>query len=395
MLKVKYLILGAGPSGLTFAHQLLKKGCSDFLILEKESVAGGLCRSEIVDGAPLDIGGGHFLESRNKECLEFVFKFMPEEEWNTFHRVSQININENTVDYPLEANLWQFPIDSQVEYLMSIAKAGCTLQKPQPEDFESWIRWKLGDKITDEYMLPYNKKIWAIDLSEIGTYWLHKLPDVSLKETLHSCLERKTFGHIPAHLNFYYPKKFGYGEVWKRMGEALGDKIIFNEELKTINLDTLTFNNIQAETVINTIPWQTWAKCTQLDPKITSIINKLKCASIDVDYYNQSLNSKAHWIYEPAESKPYHRILNREKFSTGSKGYWTESNSIHGQKGSSKKFHNPFAYPINTIGKPELVEELTKWANKKSIIPLGRWGTWCHINSDVAVSQAIQAAQNL
>lgn len=57
---MKYLILGAGPAGLSFANRLLQKSEKDFFVLEKESEAGGLCRSAIVDNSLLDIGGGHF-----------------------------------------------------------------------------------------------------------------------------------------------------------------------------------------------------------------------------------------------------------------------------------------------------------------------------------------------
>ena len=57
---MKYLILGAGPSGLTFANKLKELGENDFLVLDRNPSAGGLCRSTDVDGSPLDIGGGHF-----------------------------------------------------------------------------------------------------------------------------------------------------------------------------------------------------------------------------------------------------------------------------------------------------------------------------------------------
>ncbi|HOO28457.1 MAG TPA: NAD(P)-binding protein [Lachnospiraceae bacterium] len=78
---MKYLILGAGPAGLSFANRLLQNGETDFLVLEKESEAGGLCRSKYVGGGPLDIGGGHFLDVRNQEVLDFLFPFMPKTEW--------------------------------------------------------------------------------------------------------------------------------------------------------------------------------------------------------------------------------------------------------------------------------------------------------------------------
>ena len=45
MEKVKYLILGAGPAGLTFANRLKQSGEDSFLVVEKETEAGGLCRS--------------------------------------------------------------------------------------------------------------------------------------------------------------------------------------------------------------------------------------------------------------------------------------------------------------------------------------------------------------
>lgn len=57
---MKYLVLGAGAAGLSFACWLKRNGEEDFLVLEKENVAGGLCRSVEVDGAAFDVGGGHF-----------------------------------------------------------------------------------------------------------------------------------------------------------------------------------------------------------------------------------------------------------------------------------------------------------------------------------------------
>ena len=78
---MKYIIIGAGPGGLTLANRLMEKGERDFLVLEKEEEAGGLCRSREVDDSPLDIGGGHFLDVRRPHVNEFLFQFLPKEEW--------------------------------------------------------------------------------------------------------------------------------------------------------------------------------------------------------------------------------------------------------------------------------------------------------------------------
>lgn len=71
---MKYLILGAGPAGLSFANRLQQNGENSFLVLEKEKEAGGLCRSKEIDGRPLDIGGGHFIDVRNSRVLQFCLR---------------------------------------------------------------------------------------------------------------------------------------------------------------------------------------------------------------------------------------------------------------------------------------------------------------------------------
>ena len=397
MEKFRYVILGAGPSGLAFAHTLRLLGEESFVVLEKETGAGGLCRSVEVDGKPLDIGGGHFLDLKRKEVLDLLFRFMPREEWQEHHRVSKIRIRGIELDHPLEGNLWQLPVADQIDFLESIARAGSVLGEPPPEAFADWITWKLGDRIAQEYMLPYNRKIWSMDPNKLGTYWLYKLPNVSFRETLQSCLEHKMFGALPAHGTFLYPKEYGYGEVWRRMGDALGDKLRLGERLITVDPATRTVNGrYQGECIVNSIPWTFWTEAGPLPDEVRAAIGKLVQVPIDVDYHAETLPSDSHWTYDPEESKSFHRLLLRSNFCTGSRGYWTETNSARSPaRGDAFRHHNPYAYPVNTLDKPGAVETIKTWATRNGIHPLGRWGQWEHMNSDVAVSLAIAAAHEL
>ena len=398
MEQFKYIILGAGPSGLAFAHTLRLLGEESFLILEKENEAGGLCRSVEVDGKPLDIGGGHFLDLKRKEVLELVFRFMPREEWQEHHRVSKIRIRGIELDHPLEGNLWQLPVADQIDFLESIARAGSVLGAPQPEAFADWITWKLGECIAQEYMLPYNRKIWGMDPNALGTYWLYKLPNVSFRETLQSCLEHKMFGALPAHGTFLYPKEYGYGEVWRRMGDALGDKLHLGEALTSVDAGQRIVNGRYQATgrIINSIPWTAWSQVGALPEDVRAAVGKLVQVPIDVDYVAETLPSDSHWTYDPDETKSFHRLLLRSNFCAGSKGYWTETNSARavgdgssdGSGGPGFRHRNEYAYPVNTLDKPAHVAKILAWAKEHGIQPVGRWGHWEHMNSDVAVSSA-------
>ena len=398
---MKYLILGGGPAGLTFANMLLRSGEDDFLLLERESEAGGLCRSENVDGSPFDVGGGHFHDVRNPQVTDFVFSFLPKSEWDLYERDSQIDLYGDMIGSPIEANIWQLPKDKQKKYLDSIEVAGCNKGIPKPEKFTQWIEWKLGRAISDDYMIPYNQKMFGEDLDLLGTYWLEKLPNVSYEETKLSCENHKPYGTQPGHAKFYYPKAYGYGEAFLRMASALGDRIIYNCPVKSIDYNTNTVNGMYtAEKIIVTIPWKGICDHINLPIELQNNINELKYSSVVTQYCDEKLDTKAHWIYYPDPELSYHRILVRHNFCPNSRGYWTETNltryNVEDAKALCRRFFvNDFAYPLNTIGKNEKMQELLDFAQKRGIFGLGRWGQWQHFNSDVVIQKAITLAEEL
>lgn len=395
---MKYLVLGAGPAGLTFANKLKQMGETSFLVLERESEAGGLCRSKDVDGAPFDIGGGHFLDVRRPYVNEFLFQFMPEDEWDKFDRDSRIFVNGNTINHPIEANIWQMKIEDQVEYLKSIAVAGCNLGTEMPKEFVSWIYWKLGSKVAEDYMIPYNQKMFNKELNQLGTYWLEKLPNVSFEETLLSCLTKKAYGKQPGHAQFYYPQKYGYGELWLRMAEAIKGYIEYKKTVKGIDFTTRTVTTVdgskyQADVIITTIPWMEFVEIDGMPDDIKQSIGELKYSSIQTEYFPEHLDTEAQWIYFPDSNLSFHRILVRENFCPNGRGYWTETNSERigmEEPNDNFKYMNQYAYPLNTINKPEVMNKLLSWSRDRGVIGLGRWGEHQHYNSDVTVDLAMK-----
>ena len=398
MSSVRIVILGAGPAGLSLAHRLLQLGEESFVVLEKEEAPGGLCRSVEVDGAPLDLGGGHFLDVKRPEINRFLFGFLSEEQWNTYDRKSTIQVQGVEIEYPFEANLWQFPIERQLDYLESVARAGCVTGAPMPDTFPDWVRWKLGDRIAEDYMIPYNRKIWCLDdLVELGTYWLYKLPDVSFRETLESCLRRRLAGTMPAHRHFYYPREGGYGHVWKIMGEQLGDRLLCGRDPQRIELEPqLRVDEYECERIVSTIPWPEFCRAADSVPDaVRDGVSSLKHASIEVAYRPENLPGPAHWTYIPSPELPHHRLLLRHNFCPGSRGHWTETNVSRASGPALWRHASEYSYPLNTVGKPDAIATVLDWGRREGIVGLGRWGEWEHMNSDAAVEAGLRLADEL
>ena len=398
----EYLILGAGPAGLTFANLLREKmPQASFLVLEKETEAGGVCRSKDVDGSALDIAGGHFLDVRRPEVNHFLFEFMPQEEWNLFDRDSRIDMGTYEIGHPFEANIWQMPQEEQVKFLKSIAVAGCNLGIPMPERFVEWVIWKLGEMVAEAYMLPYNAKMFGTDLEALGTYWLDKLPNVSFEETLLSCLYRKPYGTQPGHAQFYYPKRYGYGELWKRMGEALEDHILYQKTVTLLNPETRTVtcgddSVFQASHIVTTIPWGSIREYEDCREDIVENIGKLRSTGTEIKYVPENLDTTAHWIYVPDPKTSYHRILVRHNFCAGSKGYWVETNLDRVTGGNNGfAFRTEYTYPLNTIDKPKIMAALLSYMGQRQVYGLGRWGEHEHYNSDATVERAMRLFERL
>src|SRR5205807_6009404 len=150
------------------------------------------CRSRNVAGHVLDIGGGHLLCSRYPEVYDFIFDHLPAAAFNHFERRAKIALKNKVINYPIEYNLSQLPIDEQIKYLISCVRASATDGiRPPPRNFEEWVRRRHGEDIADTYMIPYNRKIWGIEPNELDTDWLEKIPRYDVERVVRACIARQ------------------------------------------------------------------------------------------------------------------------------------------------------------------------------------------------------------
>nr|MCR4786983.1 amine oxidoreductase [Lachnospiraceae bacterium] len=75
------------------------------------------------------------------------------------------------------------------------------------------------------------------------------------------------------------------------------------------------------------------------------------------------------------------------------RGYWTETRAertkLFKQEDNGPAFMNEYAYPLNTVDKPAIMDKLLTYMRKKDILGLGRWGEHSHFNSDLVVQKAL------
>jgi protoporphyrinogen oxidase len=399
-----FIIIGAGVTGITLC-KLLREKFPNILVLEAESEIGGLCKTKVINGHILDIGGGHFFGTKYDEVYQYIFKYLPKKDFNYFQRVSKINIENTDIDYPIESNIWQLPIEKQIEYIISVVRNEEALGVKEPKNYEQWIRWKLGNKICDNYMIPYNIKLWGVEPAEMDIDWLYKIPRVNVEEVIRYCLEKtQDVNKYPAHIKFYYPKDGGFGSIVNAIAEdelqyiktdTKAEKLVFDENSKT----WLINDKYRAKNVINTTPWNDLYKSLGEPHHLKKHFDKIKYNKIVVSLYEKTYTHNYHWRYIPNITEQHHREFYIHNFAPASKnnGIYIETNidrfnkdKITFQGRNICHFETKAAYPIPVISHADAIKNILEYYKGKNLFGVGRWGQHQYQNADVSIMEAIK-----
>ncbi|NQE54749.1 hypothetical protein C5S29_14260 [ANME-1 cluster archaeon GoMg3.2] len=313
------IIIGAGLAGLSTGYHLTLKN-ANFKIYEMDSIVGGLCKSERINGFIFDYTG-HLLHLHNGYVKKLLTKILGDK-LRKIKRNSWIYSNGVYTPYPFQVNLYGLPPEVIKECIIGLIKAKYTKSKKEPISFEGWIYKHLGKGIAKHFMVPYNEKLWTVPPVEMTCDWLRKyVPNPSLEEVLDGALQppKKDYGY---NIYFSYPIHGGIETLPKVFAEHVNN-IELNKRI--IGIDThkkiIELNDGKKESydiLISTMPLPELIKAIRDVPSdiehASSKLNYASVRNINLGVKRQKLSEK-HWIYFPEKEFIFYRAGFMSNFS--------------------------------------------------------------------------------
>jgi UDP-galactopyranose mutase len=424
------LILGAGLAGLSAAYHL-KQDC---LVLEKEAEAGGLCRSFHADGFTFDYAP-HILYPQDnytrmlvKKLLAGNLRTQEREAW-IYHRKYRAYTR-----FPFQSHLYGLPPIVRDTCLASFKAAHTHDRKRSPRTYAEWIRWNFGERMAEEFLVPYSLKLWTVRPGVMNCAWLAgRVVAPRYQEVIRGAREENPHQH-GLNTGFWYPLKGGIGAL----PAALAKRVQGNIQLQAsvTKIDTrrrlVIINRTQEcgyDRIISTLPLPELVALIDAVPaRIQQAARNLQynsvlCVTLGIE---RPAISPRHWIYYHDSEYCFNRISLPMNLSPRTVPGRASSICAEITYSSTKPLDRrrlidrvvrelrdtgilnstdnvlvkntlclPYAYVIYDQEHRRNVDLIHDYLLRQGIVPAGRFGEWEYFNMDKTLLSGKKAAKRL
>lgn len=328
------VIIGAGLSGIT-AARLLKK---PFVVLEKETVPGGLAAEYTAGGHRFGYGGHYFHFQNKGKIRKYLEEVRP---FTKYRRDSRVLLDGRFIPFPIQFHLASLPASVRKAILCEILS-----RKPgDTDDLEGFLLNQFGGRLYKLFFEPFLSKFYGRDLTEImadmdkGSI---PVPDVSQVREGARGKKFLSAGYNPV---FYYPTESMKDFIAAYAGPVAG-KIRFGENVIGIDAEKkyvfTETDRYSYDRLVTTIPLKdllaAWKVPGCRFPE-TASADLDHISTVVVNAVLEQKRRRFHWIYLPEKRFPFYRA-----------GYYTS-------KGPVRCYLEKTVSPPNAFNRETVSEE--------------------------------------
>jgi protoporphyrinogen oxidase len=419
----KYLIAGAGLSGLTFADFL---DSDDWLIIEKERLPGGYSATDCQEGFCFD-WTGHWLHL--KKGINDWIRDYTKLHLQKVERKAKIWFRGNYMPYPFQTNLASLDRSLRLECLREF------LQRPRLEgnSFADVLLSNFGRGIYKHFLLPYNSKLWGVSPEKMdGEYAMKYVPRPDESAVIEGA--SKGLGKALGYNNcFYYPRRGTMGDFCHQVASRLDESNLYLDwPLTKVDLDSKTAQSrggqqINYEKLVFTFSLADFMSlCHSLPPRIKQYSNQLtgrKIYFLDLGIKDNLYARHFHWCYIP---EPQYKVYRLGQYSevepslapAGCRSLYLELSSPFSNTREALEAVEPLLKEMNLINDSKDIvfsrlrsisdgyavpdnnyyqarKEIFSFLKKVDIIPLGRFACWRYSSMGEDMHRARELAFSL
>lgn len=432
--KYKYVIIGAGPTGLGAAWRLKELGINDFVILERQAYAGGLSHTFTDEKGFLWDIGGHVQFSHYSYFDDVMDSVLASDQWLVHPRQSYVYMENQFIRYPFQRNISTLSTQTITDCMNGLRNR----PTGSVANFRDWIFQSFGDGMARHFMIPYNEKVWAYPPEKLSHSWIsERVATVDLAEVEASLAKTKAEDDWGPNAVFRFPLNGGTGEIWKRVADKIGKRHFrFNTHAGRIQSDhnMVSLGNHKYhsyEALLSTIPLD------KLTKKIAPLADEISHRASDLLHSSthvvgiglrgqtpDNMKSKS-WMYFPEGNSPYYRVTVFSNYSPNNvpqtEPYWSlmtetsessykavdkkqlvratidaliEDGLIESSEDVVSTYHHSedYGYPTPSVERDDILNQVLPELEKENIYSRGRFGAWKYevSNQDHSFMQGVE-----